>query len=126
MPTGPETAAIVALSLVGALAQGLVAVRWYEPPARDGETPPAILEAGLFFVGFGLVFVLLGVVLSAVVAFARPYGPAVALLVTPLGSWLAYAATTDRLATVDEEVERFAGAVVGAVAAVYPVVLLAV
>lgn len=125
MPTSAETAAIVAISFFGAVAQAAVTVRWYEPPSRNGETPTPILEAGIFFVVFGIVFVLLGFVLSVVDGLVPPYGSIVLLLVTPVGFWLAYSAYAGQLATMNDDAERFMGAVVSLVAGILATVLFA-
>jgi predicted branched-subunit amino acid permease len=120
MVSNPQVAAIALTATLGALAEAAVALRWYEPPERDGERPTPVFEAGLFFVVFWIGFSLLGVGVGTVAGFAPPLGTAVTFVLVPVGVALAYASYTDRLGP-RPPVQRYVASVVGGVLAVYPV-----
>ena len=126
MVTAGEAFVIVAMSTLGALAQAAITLHWYEPPERDGETPTPIFEAGLFFVVFGALFYVLGIVLSALSGLAPPVGTIAMLLFTAVGLALAYATVTERAKQTRTTAQRFMGAVFGVGLAVLAVLLLVV
>ena len=118
------THGIAAVSLFGAACQAIVTIRWYEPPKIDDREPNPAFEAGIFFLLFGLVFVLVGFVLSAVAALVPPYSQFVSLVLVPVGGFAVYAALTGRLDAHATAAQARMGGVFGLVVAVYPVVFL--
>lgn len=122
----PQTAAILALSLAGAVGQIAITVRWYEPPTIDDREPNPLFEAGIFFVAFGVAFVAIGYALAAVGSVAPPYSRVVFLALTPIGYYAAYACGTGRMGTDHDRATRLMGAVGGAVVGTYPIVFLVV
>lgn len=121
----PQTA-ILGVTLAGAIGQAAVTVRWYDPPKIDDREPNPLFEAGLFFVAFGIVFALVGVVLSRVAALAPPYTSVGLLVLVPVGFYLGYATATGRLETGADRATRMMQSVAGFVVGVYPIALLVV
>lgn len=116
---------IVFLSMGGAVAQAVVTFLQYEPPARDDDHDPVpLLEASLFALVFGIVFVVVGFVLSAVSTLAPPYSQLALLVLTPIGFYVAYAAKTDRISTHHDRATILLWGVVGFVVGVYPLALV--
>lgn len=116
---------IVFLSMAGAVAQAVVTFLRYEPPARDGDHDPVpLLEASFFALVFGIVFVVVGFVLSAVSTLAPPYSQLALLVLTPIGFYIAYAAKTDRISTHHDRATILLWGVVGLVVGVYPLALV--
>lgn len=120
------TAAVIAVAVVGAIAQAVITVRWYEPPTIDDREPNPLFEAGLFFVAFGVAFALTGYLLATVGGFVPPYGRLASLVLVPVGYYAAYACGTGRMGTEHDRATRLMGAVGGAVVGTYPIVLLVV
>jgi hypothetical protein len=119
------TAVILATSLAGAFAEALVTYRWYEPPPRDdGETPEPVYESVLFFVGFALLFGVLGYAITVVSGVAQPFGLAATLLLVPLGGVVAYASHTGRMGDAADTAQQYTSAVFGLVLGAYPLLLL--
>lgn len=121
-----QTAVVLALSLVGAIGQAAITVRWYEPPTIDDREPNPLFEAGIFFVAFGISFAIIGYGLAAVGGVAPPYTRLALFVLTPIGYYAAYACSTGRMGTGHDRATRMMGAVGGAVVGTYPIVLLAV
>jgi len=102
-----------------------VAFRWYEPPPRDGTAPLPILESAIFAVAFGVLFALLGWVVSTVGGVAEPYGRLSTLALVPVGLYAAYAGLAGRFDD-RSDVGRLMGTVAGVVVGLYPLVLFPV
>ncbi|MFC4986401.1 MULTISPECIES: hypothetical protein [Saliphagus] len=121
-----RTAVVLAVAVLGALAQAAITVRWYEPPTIDDREPNPLFEAGLFFVVFGVAFAVAGYAVAAAGELVPPYSRIALLALTPIGYYAAYACTTGRMGTGRDRATRLMGAVSGAVVGTYPIVLLAV
>lgn len=125
MAEASHATAIVAVSIVGAVAQVMVTFLRYEPPARDdGHDPIPLLEASIFGLVFGVLFVVVGIVLSAVASFAPPYSELGLLVFTPIGFYIAYAAATDRIDTYRDRATVLLWGVVGFVVGAFPLALV--
>lgn len=126
MFASPPAEAVLAVALLGAIGQAAVAARWYEPPKIDERNPNPLFEAGVFFVLYGLAFVLLGSVLSYLVGVVPPYGGLATLLLVPIGFYAAYAGVDGRLDDSADRATNLMRGVFGAVLGAYPLVLLGV
>lgn len=82
----------VLLAILAALLQGAITLLWYRPPvAPDGRQPRPLMEAALFTVAFGLVFVGYSVLLDVVSDVSPPLTEYL-LLGVSLGGWYAVVA----------------------------------
>ena len=117
---------VFVVALLGGAAQAVVTLRWYVPPKTSDEEPGVWFEAGFFFAVFGVFFVLLGTVLSAVAGFAPPSSALALLVLVPVGGFVAYAAFTGRLDHRGDRTQTRMFGVCGLVLAVYPIALLLV
>ena len=123
--SGSQTT-IVLISVLGAAGQAAVTLRWYEPPPREDQPPTPVFEGVLFFVGFTVLFVGLGLVLSFIRGLYQPYGGLLTLLLTLIGFYSAYGTFTGRLNEDKDQATRMMAVVGSLVVGIYPVVLFLV
>ncbi|WP_157972499.1 hypothetical protein [Saliphagus sp. LR7] len=117
---------IILISVFGAVGQAAVTLRWYEPPPREDQPPIPVFEGVLFLVGFTVLFVGLGFVLSFIRGIYQPYGELLTLLLTPIGFYSAYGTFTRRLNEDKDKATRMMNVVGALVVGIYPMVLFLV
>ncbi|WP_123534000.1 hypothetical protein [Halosimplex salinum] len=124
MAIDPETVAVAAISLLGAVAAAVVTLRHYDPPPREDvdAEPDPYFEAVVFFFLTAVLFAVLGFALSFVVEQASPYGRIATLLLTPIGLYSAYATYTGRIGDDEDSAGTLMGVVSAVVLGVYPLV----
>ena len=114
---------IIAISIIGGLVQALVAMRWYEPNVENPPNTP-LMEAGLFFVVFTALFIVIGWAFSHIAAAVPPYSGYALLIVTPIGLLVALASAIWGGKAKLDEATRYLGAVFFGLVGAFPIILL--
>lgn len=92
-----STSALIALAVLGGLAHVIVTIVWYRPQGGIPVPTIPVLEAGIFGVSFGLIYVLLGMAFRAVARWRPPFSEYLLLVVSLLGLVLVAAVVTERV-----------------------------
>lgn len=116
----------IALALIAGGIQGVITLRWYEPPPHDDEVPSAIPEALLFTVVFAGIFAGYAHLLSFLATSAPPVTEYVLIVISLVGIAVSYGVFTGRLTSDNTVVEEHLATVSAVVFATFPLVILAI
>lgn len=112
-----QSSVLLALAVLGAIAQFAIGLRLYEPPDEYGDSESSTLEAAVFFVVFLLLYAAIGYGLAALEDVAPPLGRILVLVVGAVGVYSVYSTAFGGRGEERSAAVRAMGAVTGAVVA---------
>ena len=111
------------VAVIASIIQGIITLKWYIPPARNGKTPTPILEAVIFTGIFFILFFIIGSVLQATAGVFPPISQYLILVVSLIGFGIAWVSRSPPQKVERTVAERMLSLVVGLVLVVMPIVL---
>ena len=114
---------LFAVAVIASLVQGIITLKWYIPPAKDGKTPTPLLEAIIFTGIFFVLFFLIGSALQATANLFPPFTRYLILVVSIVGAGIAWVSKSPPKKVDRTIAERMLSLVVGLVLVVMPIVV---